>query len=352
MRITMKNIVSGVAAGTLSLCLSPAMAQSIEGDQFTVRVFDNGTEVDSGSGTALSSGIDVNLLGFLDLRLDWEDDNTFELDFFGSTSDHLVITVEDLDFTAAGFPQGMTGVTELSNEFGLAYTLDFNANSITFDFGEVDDFEAADGEIARFRVDSDFYVCDGDGGGVTGDLFSVTIVESGETQSFGIGRAGADGIDVNLTNFLNFRMEWIDCDTFELDFYSTVGSVDDLVIYVEGLDFHQGGVATPITGVTEVSSEFGWDYTVDVTDTTIEIDYNALDPIQAADGEIIRFDVNTPAPCNGDIDGNGTVGTSDLIALLASWGVCETGDHPADLNDDGSVDTSDLIALLAAWGPC
>jgi hypothetical protein len=52
--------------------------------------------------------------------------------------------------------------------------------------------------------------------------------------------------------------------------------------------------------------------------------------------------------CPADLDGNGTVDVSDLLALLANWG----GSGDGDLNDDGIVDVEDLLALLGAWGPC
>ena len=55
-------------------------------------------------------------------------------------------------------------------------------------------------------------------------------------------------------------------------------------------------------------------------------------------------------PCPWDLDGTGTVGVSDLLALLADWGPCKG--CPADFDDDGFVGVSDLLALLANWGPC
>ena len=55
-------------------------------------------------------------------------------------------------------------------------------------------------------------------------------------------------------------------------------------------------------------------------------------------------------PCMWDLDGTGTVGVSDLLSLLASWGLCKG--CPADFDGDGSVGLSDLLALLANWGPC
>ncbi len=56
------------------------------------------------------------------------------------------------------------------------------------------------------------------------------------------------------------------------------------------------------------------------------------------------------APCPWDLDGSGSVGASDLLALLVSWGPCK--DCPADFDGNGSVGATDLLALLVNWGPC
>ena len=55
-----------------------------------------------------------------------------------------------------------------------------------------------------------------------------------------------------------------------------------------------------------------------------------------------------------DLDGDGNVGTADLLVLLSAWGVCaEPPDScPADLDGNGDVGSSDLLVMLAAWGPC
>jgi hypothetical protein len=54
-------------------------------------------------------------------------------------------------------------------------------------------------------------------------------------------------------------------------------------------------------------------------------------------------------PCPADLDGNGVVNVSDLLALLGAWG--QSG-VPADLDGSGAVDVADLLMLLAAWGDC
>ncbi len=56
-------------------------------------------------------------------------------------------------------------------------------------------------------------------------------------------------------------------------------------------------------------------------------------------------------PNPADLDGDGSVGASDLAILLGSWGPCPTeGDCPADLDGDGVVDALDLAILLGSWG--
>ncbi len=54
--------------------------------------------------------------------------------------------------------------------------------------------------------------------------------------------------------------------------------------------------------------------------------------------------------CEGDVDGDRTVGFADLLAVLAAWGPCP--DCPEDLDDEGVVGFGDLLIVLAAWGPC
>ncbi len=54
--------------------------------------------------------------------------------------------------------------------------------------------------------------------------------------------------------------------------------------------------------------------------------------------------------CPHDLDGNGSVGASDLLSLLVQWGTDPGG--PPDFDGDGNVGSSDLVALLFNWGLC
>jgi hypothetical protein len=55
-------------------------------------------------------------------------------------------------------------------------------------------------------------------------------------------------------------------------------------------------------------------------------------------------------PCPWDLNGDSSVGTADLLALLGVWGTDPGG--PPDFDGDGNVGTSDLLTLLGEWGPC
>ena len=61
-----------------------------------------------------------------------------------------------------------------------------------------------------------------------------------------------------------------------------------------------------------------------------------------------------PAPCPGDIDGDGIVGQADLAYIFADWGAepfCPSA-IAGDLDGDGQVGPIDLLLLLTSWGDC
>ncbi|MEE9131718.1 MAG: FG-GAP repeat protein [Phycisphaerales bacterium] len=65
------------------------------------------------------------------------------------------------------------------------------------------------------------------------------------------------------------------------------------------------------------------------------------------------FDTAEACDCPWDLDGNGTVGATDLLSLLVNWGDCaDCNDCPADFDGNCTVGATDLLALLVNWGPC
>ena len=75
---------------------------------------------------------------------------------------------------------------------------------------------------------------------------------------------------------------------------------------------------------------------------------------KAGGGGSVTVLLNNPPPianpCPWDLDGNGAVGTSDLLDLFSQWGPCQG--CPADFDGDGMVRKSDILELFANWGPC
>jgi hypothetical protein len=57
-----------------------------------------------------------------------------------------------------------------------------------------------------------------------------------------------------------------------------------------------------------------------------------------------------PGGCPWDLDGDGTVGITDLLDLLGQWGADPGG--PPDFDGDGAVGINDFLELLANWGAC
>ena len=78
--------------------------------------------------------------------------------------------------------------------------------------------------------------------------------------------------------------------------------------------------------------------------------------VQITEGTIIaNLEISiVENPCYEDVDGNGVVNVSDLLALIGNWGTCPdcTGEIPGDVNFDDVVNVTDLLLIVGAWGPC
>ena len=75
--------------------------------------------------------------------------------------------------------------------------------------------------------------------------------------------------------------------------------------------------------------------------------------VEAAVDGIELTSVNCTVPVPGDLDGDGIVGITDFLMLLAEWGACPVPCPPAcaaDLDGDCAVGITDFLALLGNWG--
>ena len=64
--------------------------------------------------------------------------------------------------------------------------------------------------------------------------------------------------------------------------------------------------------------------------------------------QVIYITNDTPTDCPADLDGDGFVGVSDVLAGLSEFG-CDTG-CTVDLDGDGATSVSDILTLLSAFG--
>ena len=107
-----------------------------------------------------------------------------------------------------------------------------------------------------------------------------------------------------------------------------IGGLDSQVI-------EEAGVLEPGEYTLYAYADFSWANPIDVI------------PLGEA---FFDFTFEIAGPCPADLDGDGSVGILDLLALLAAWGTDPAG--PTDFDGDGTVGILDLLALLANWGPC
>jgi hypothetical protein len=53
--------------------------------------------------------------------------------------------------------------------------------------------------------------------------------------------------------------------------------------------------------------------------------------------------------CPGDVNGDGSVGVIDLLAVIGAWGAAG---GPADVDADGVVGITDALDVIDRWGSC
>ena len=55
--------------------------------------------------------------------------------------------------------------------------------------------------------------------------------------------------------------------------------------------------------------------------------------------------------CDADVSGDGEVNVTDLLAIIAAWGIDCDG-CSEDVNNDANVNVADLLIVIGNWGPC
>ena len=108
----------------------------------------------------------------------------------------------------------------------------------------------------------------------------------------------------------------------------------NIFMQINGKGFGQFNVTEVFLGdvMVEMPWPFGWQ--------NVDIDRIYMDGYMDITPIIIE--------CPEDINGDGSVNVSDILAAIGNWG----GSGDGDIDGSGIVDVSDLLAIVGAWGPC
>ncbi|MCP3903538.1 MAG: hypothetical protein GY715_07860 [Planctomycetes bacterium] len=115
----------------------------------------------------------------------------------------------------------------------------------------------------------------------------------------------------------------------------TTWNEQTMVVSPSGYYWDQFGYAIAVTNGAFVVGAIEDDDMGNNAGSAFVFEYEAADP---------------PAECLGDVDGNGDIDFTDVLAVLSAWGTC--GGCPEDIDDSGFVDFTDVLAVLGTWGPC
>ena len=79
------------------------------------------------------------------------------------------------------------------------------------------------------------------------------------------------------------------------------------------------------------------------------IDLNPIDRINSPAVSVFFNITEVVVDCPADIDGDGFVAVSDILALIGAWG---TADPDLDIDGSGLVDVGDILLVVSNWGAC
>ncbi|MCZ6754650.1 MAG: hypothetical protein O7E49_04990 [Gemmatimonadetes bacterium] len=210
------------------------------------------------------------------------------------------------------------------------------------------------------------------GSGLTDTVYTLTVFDDGSGPAL---YAGGTFTETGGDLWVNHIAKW-DGATWSAVGGGVGGPVVVLAVFDDGLGqgpaLYVGGQFTT-AGETSANSIARWDgtfwatlgegvggYQPTVRALTVFDDKSGSGPGLFAGGEFttaggmssqrIAKWVGCAGVVVGDLDGDGTVGITDLLILLGSWGPCADCENcPADLDGDCTVGILDLLTLLANW---
>jgi hypothetical protein len=256
---------------------------------------------------------------------------------------------DSVDFHLAATSVAGTTVTRPSDAPAANYRYDVGSvETVLVDDGETDGTwqpgggDATGGVWVRgVPIPGSFPTADGDGSGACWQT----------------GLANGDDVDGGSTVLLSPVYDLSDVEAVTIRFlrsFIRFGEGPDSLVTEVTTD--GGATWTEVDSVTELAVawtqvEFPLAVAGDATDS-VQLRFTATDGgadsgVEAGiDGLEIIATVCTELAA--DVDGDGVVGFSDLLAVLAAWGPCPAS-CPADVDGNGDVGFDDVLSVLAAW---
>ena len=152
---------------------------------------------------------------------------------------------------------------------------------------------------------------------------------------------GDDVLDVGSTYEITWQIT-ISHDTINWDLYYTTASQtgpwEPIALDIPVGDNSPKSIHTYNWVVPDMQSDTVW---VRVVMDNTSGDYD--------DTNDLPFSIVAPTACEGDINTDGDVGVTDLLAVIDAWGQQKSA---ADVNGDGIVNVADLLAVVGNWGDC
>ncbi len=133
---------------------------------------------------------------------------------------------------------------------------------------------------------------------------------------------------------------------------SDVPSIQVTGRYANDASGTMGALTETATGTHGADGRYGdyYDMTVDPLDDTTFWYVGEFSMSFGWQTHVGRFTITEPVACPGDINGDGLVGATDILALLAGWGTDAPGADIAEPHD--VIDVSDILGIIGVYGPC
>ncbi len=200
---------------------------------------------------------------------------------------------------------------------------------------------------------------------VNGVTTGVGLTQFGGTQTLTVADPALSGSDARLMNDYLVSFSMIEnClfftgmapGTYEVIIYARMPA-QPAVISWTNVDEEVGNPHVLVGGVWPGQHEEGISYSVHIAEVTgsgaLGMHSGVPPKGHLPDGAALNgVQIRKIEQVVGDVDGDGFIGISDFLMLLAAWGACPEPCPPscaADINDDCNVGITDLLALLANW---